>query len=516
LLSDYVLEPFQSIGVDHGADFLTSASFDQRLLYAAPTGTGKSVILLKLQERLKDLWIITPREEIVDGMLEKLTGLDDEDRKALDPLEYQLATPIKLRNRLLDGRISGIQKAAFDEAHHHNANSWQQVGLLTGLCPSVGYTATPYRGSPKSTREFRERWGEPQWLITYQEAVDCGYISMPTFEVLPLVDDDVIDVQGGEFTVTSIESETVDRLGDLANQARKWYSDRWDVPTIFAMPGSKTCEAFQRELAERGMPSVIVNAATKLRRELFNAVEEGIVALLHINIVTEGVDLRLRRLVDCAPTMSPVKWVQQLGRITRKVRCALHARSRNFAEIRDCSACRNMPQPQYICTNRNILRHSYALDGCVPTKAVVDAEKCFPPGKRDHARAIGLEAIGRFKPTTTKLLDGSTLYVYSVSAAVGPIVTDYCCLVHPTKAPVWTAKVNVKKEDGTRDWGKWRECEAPTDIRGFSSTSSKEPSPKQMAWWLRSAAWHGLDPSQEVNRKSFQALPVMADTGVQF
>jgi hypothetical protein len=516
LLADYALEPFQEVAVDHGANFLSTSDVGALQLYSAPTGVGKSIIELMIQQRLQDPWIITPRDEIIDGMLEKLTGLDSDARRAIEPLDYQLATPIKLRNRLLDGRISRIPRAIFDECHHHNASSWQQVGLLTGLCPSIGYTATPYRGSPKSTREFRDRWGEPLPLITYQEAEDSGYISMPEFSTLPLVDDDVIDIQGGEFTITSIESETVDRMGDLAEHCRPWYTDRWDVPTIFAMPGSVTCLKFQEELARRGMPSVVVAAATKLRRDVFDAVEAGVLALIHINIVTEGVDLLLRRLVDCAPTMSPVKWVQQLGRITRKVRCPRHARSRNFREIRECDACRAMPRPKYICTNRNLLRHAYALEGCVPVSAVVESEKRWPPSQRNHTRAIGLEAIGRFKPTTTKLLDGATLYVYSVSAAVGPIVTDYVCLVHPTKEPIWVAKVNVKKEDGARDWGNWAVCEAPLDIAGFASTSSKELSEKQMKWWKRSARSMGLDPDQEVTRKSFQPLPVMADTGVRF
>src|SRR5262249_6867551 len=135
------------------------------------------------------------------------------------------------------------------------------------------------------------------------------------------------------------------------------------------------------------------------RRLAFKATEACVAALLHINIVTEGVDLKLRRLVDASPTMSPVKWVQQFGRITRPVAEGERA-------------------PEYVCTNRNVLRHAYALEGAVPVAAVVEAEKVFPRSERAHVRALGLEAIGRFKPTQLKLTNGSTAHFYSLSCVL--------------------------------------------------------------------------------------------------
>ena len=92
-------------------------------------------------------------------------------------------------------------------------------------------------------------------------------------------------------------------------------------------------------------------------------------------------------------------------------------------------------------------------------------------------------------------------------------MVEFCCLVPPGKAPIWASKVNGKKEDGTRDWGTWQKCEAPNDITGFASLGQREPSEKQRNWWSRSAAHFGLDPTQELTKKCFQALPVLKDTG---
>ena len=478
---------FQLVGIDHAVEFLRTAQPGQRQAYAAPTGVGKSVVELGVREAFPDLWIVTPREEIIDGLLDKLGCAGD------DPERHRICTPVKLRNRLLAGEFRPSH-LLFDEAHHHNAETWQQIDLLTGLAPSVAYTATPYRGTPKGTREWLERWGEPIWLISFEEAVAEGYISMPTFEILPLVDDDEVTVSSsGEFDVVSLDAATVDRLGDMADYTRCWYSEKWDRSTVFAMPSTATCVRLQQEMARRGLPTAVISSGTprEERKLIFAACRERVLALLHINIVSEGVDEPFRRLVDLAPTMSPVKWVQQLGRITRPTEA----------------------RPEYICTNRNILRHAYALEGLVPLPALAECEKQFGPTKRAHGRVLGLEAIGRFKPAYVQMLDGTRTYVYALSVLRDSKVVEYACLVPANREPVWATKVSKINDDRTRDWGHWERCEPPADVRGFASVAGREPSDKQAAWWQRSAARFGIDPEAKVDRKSFVALPVLTNIG---
>lgn len=483
----FIPYPFQHLGIDHAVNVLRTDG--PPTLYAAPTGCGKSIIELAVQEQFEGCWIVTPREEIAAGMLDKL-GYPD-----ADMLEHKIATPVRLRNRLLDGRLRHPSYLIIDEGHHHSADTWQQLDILSGLCPSIAYTATPYRGSPRATKALLDHWGNPVWLITYQEAAAEGYIKLPDFQMLPLVDDDVVEVVNGEFSITSLDSATVDRLGDVADHAKAWYSGLWDKPTVFAVPSTACAMRLTQELLKRGLLCVRVDAATPKadRYAAFQATVERITALVHINIVSEGIDLPLRRLVDLAPTMSPVRWVQQLGRITRPTG----------------------EQPEYVCTNRNLLRHAYALDGAVPVSAVIDAEKALPPAARAHTRVLGLEAIGRFKPTNVKLLSGLRLSVYSLSTTVQSVVVEYCVLVHPVHEPVWAVKVNTVI-DGVKQYGSWKLCDPPDNAHGFNSVGPKELSEKQARWWLRSAARYGLDPEQEITRKNFQTLPVLADTGTRF
>jgi len=478
--------PFQAAAIADATEFLRNATPGQRRLYSSPTGTGKSVMEAGILEALPGGVVVTPRQEIVDGLVDK----------GVDP--GCIYTPVALRNRLFDGRVAAPRYFLLDESHHESAKTWQQLDILSGLVPACGFTATPYRGSPRSTREFLERWGEPVPIITYPEAAAGGYISLPTFDVVPLVDDDTIEVRGGEFAVESVDSAMCDRLSDLAEHCRQYYSGQWDRPTVVALPSRSLCARMREELARRGVPSAVVDAETPREERLvaFAAAKARVLALLHVNILSEGVDMPLRRLIDASPTMSPVRWVQQLGRITRPV------------------APGEAP-PAYMCVCRNLLRHAYALEGCVPPEATAKVERVFPPSDRSHARVVGLEAIGRFRPTTVELLSGNKLYVYAFVAPVGTAVFEYCVLAHPTQSPVWAAKVNTV-QDGVRQYGSWRACDAPEGIRGFASVSKRSLTEKQLNWWRRSAARFGIDPTQDVDLKKFVVLPVCKDLNLYF
>jgi superfamily II DNA or RNA helicase len=183
----YELRDYQQKTAADAASWLTSASPGQRKLYASPTGTGKSIMELAVQASVSDsesdTWIVTPRIEIVAGMLEKAghSVAELSEQKLVDlAWDLRITTPIRLRNAMLEGRMpSPPTRLIIDECHHHNADTYGQIDLLAGTCPAVGFTATPYRGSPRSTAAFREAWGDPTWSLTYPEAVAPGTCPCP-------------------------------------------------------------------------------------------------------------------------------------------------------------------------------------------------------------------------------------------------------------------------------------------------------------------------------------------------
>ena len=484
------LRIYQELFVEHARSVLLAGG---SRLYTSPTGTGKSVMEIALQDRLlaegANPWLITPRLEIIEGILEK-RGLETKElseARLVDlAIQYRTSTPIRFRNALLAGEILPPSHLIIDEGHHTLATTYQEILCLCGGCPAVLVTATGYRGTPAGTADLRRQWGEPIEVLSLPEAVENGWLSFPTVRLEPLLDDDQVEISNGEFVVSQLEhavADTFDRVVELC--------PAWDRPTMFALPGRESARLLHERFGGR---TVYVDGDTSRedRRDAFRACVACEKGLVQIGVVSEGVDLPIRRLIDLAPAMSPVKWMQQLGRITRPV---------GPGEA----------PPEYVCTNRNLLRHAYLLHGVLPPAIVREHQQAFGLGKRAGVRVVGLEGLGRFAGAELPLADGSTGLMYCVSAVEGANVTEYACLVSPgDPEPIWATKRNVRHEEGTA-YGRWIACEAPEGLQGFSSVPPKQMSDKQKAWWKRSASRHGLDGDAVPTRKSFAALPVLSD-----
>lgn len=446
---------------------------------------------LECQKACPGSWIITPRVEIIRSMI----GDGTQSMRELLELGFErhITTPIRFRNRLMSGMNLSIPALIIDEAHHSSAETYQQLEILSGLCPVVGFTATPFRGTPQGTKLYREAWGEPVWAITYPEAVEEGYISLPTCKIEPLVDDDLIEIVNGEFNVVRLTSATMSKLDDIAKIVQVI-----DMPTMYALPNTQLC----RELAARmKVPCDVITQASSYaeRQRAFDNVVHCRSVLLQIAVVSEGVDLPIRRLVDCSPTMSPVKWLQLFGRITRKS---------------------NDVHPEYVCTNRNFLRHCYLLDGLAPVEAVKAATTLFPTSKRSNARSIGLESVGQFKANTFPLLNGMKGSLYLVSTVKDQTTVQYACICLPhVEETMWAMRVNEHIEynaERNRIYGTWHECEAPDNLSGFATIKTSTISEAQRKWWVNSAARFGLDPKAEVTSRVFQILPILKDLRKSF
>ncbi len=501
-IGGFVLRDYQQAAVDHVCTWAETARVGDSMLIAAPTGVGKSIVELAIQARL-DWPIITPRLEIARGFLQK-QGQDPETLNELVEAcsRLNIHTPIRLRNRLFRGEIPHIPGLIVDEGHHGTAASYRDDWVAAGMPPTVLLTATPYRGTSRSTKLFLEQWGEPTWMITLREAAERGDISIPTIEILPLVDDDIIQLNStGEFDVESLESATVDRLADMARiAADRWYANgEWDRTTVFTLPTVALAQRMAAELENLGACSMAISAKTtnSERRFIFAALVLRKVAMCQVAVVGEGVDLPIRRLIDLAPVMSPVKFMQQLGRETRPV---------GPGEA----------LPEYIGTNRNLLRHSYLLEGLVPAVKIAEAAEAFGgPGTRAGGRALGLEHLGRFKAVNVKLIDGNVAQLYMLVDSSNGRLVEYACVAHPLLAdPIWAHRqhANVGTE---RQWAHWQPCAPPGELKGFVSQSPRPPSPKQEAWWVKSAKWHGLDPDVKLTRKNFSMLPLCKDLGLR-
>jgi hypothetical protein len=456
--------------------------------------------MLEVHATRPDSFIISPSLAILGGMLRKLTGVDPatlgqkqfEDRC----LENRMATPIKARNLLAAGQLDPLPGMwQFDEAHHTLADTYL---LISVMCPGrkVGWTATPFRGSPGATIAWRKLWDEIVPVLTYPEAAAGGFIAIPTPSVQPLADDDQLAIANGDFTVTSAAELMYSRLDDLIEISRPWHcTGTWDRVTGYVLPGVEIARDLTARLTAAGLPAILIDADTPWaeRQTVLAANLRREVAIVSIGVLAEGVDHAFRRLVDCAPTMSPVKALQVWGRVMRPV-------------------APGEPSPELICCNRNVERHLYLLSGCWPPAVLTQAQKAFGNvSKRIGARVLGLEALGRLKAAELPLADSSRGLMWCFAAAEGLGVRQYAVLLHPASSePVVATRVN-----GDGGYGRWEPCDLPELEGGWASVSPAVLTEKQRNWWQRAAARYGLDPHYEPDRRQFAALPVLANLNLR-
>lgn len=491
------LRDYQILAVSDARRWIAQAKPGDKKCYAAPTGSGKSIIELTLLEQLPRWLLITPRIEIIRGMLEKLNlPVPKSDESVVDVAwEQRITTPIRLRNKLARGEMTWQPEGLLiDEGHHAEADTYQEVDIMLDRVPAICFTATPYCGSAKATIAFKNKWGKPTWAITYSQAAQREYISIPRCTVQPLVNDDIIEVQNGEFQISRLTEETCSAAEGIVELCKQFFNgSNVDRPTIVSLPSKECCYTIAAIFKSHGLPAEVITEETKGRQEILRRCLAGECFLLQINVISEGVDAPFRRLVDCRATMSPRLFVQQLGRIMRPT---------------------DIP-PEYICTNRNLERFCYLLDGILPSDTIIQAQTAFDGGvsSRFASRVLGLETLGRFKPAELPLKDGTTGIMYNLQAIEGAKVVEYAVLISPTKPdPIIARKIIPINPDGTRSYKtKWEECELPEDLIGYASAGNTSLTQPMKNWWDKSAESRGLDPFATVTRKNFQALPVLSD-----
>lgn len=497
----FTLRPYQKDMVADAVEFFASARPGDRRLYSSPTGTGKSVMELALLSAAgPGTVLLTPSLGIIAGMLDKLGVVAEGETAVLREAEARnIWTPVRLRNRLADAVVARPARFIIDEAHHDAAGTYQHIHALCNNRPAVGLTASPFRGTPQGTAAFHKSWNDEIYqLLSYTDAAQQGYIAAPTINVWPLVDDDVIEVANGEIKVRAASDAVRSRMADLVECCKQFVSaDRWDRPTMFSFPSVECAEAASMFFGAAGLPVVVVTGDTGYaeRQNAFARCIDRTAALLQVRVVSEGVDLPIRRLIDCSPTLSPVLWLQQVGRIMRPTE----------------------QPPDYICTNRNLERHAYLLDGLVPAEKIGTAQQAFgSPSKRAGARAIGLEALGRFKATPLPMVGGVQGVMYAITCVDAGVKREFVALAHPSVPDVlYATRENVREGGVVVAYGRWRQIEALPDLTGYASAPGSPVTDKQQSWWRRSANRVGLDADATPNRRQFVALPVLTDLGVR-
>jgi len=268
---------YQENFIAHRNHHLLSDETRQRILYSAPTGSGKSFMFLDALGSDPFGWGITNRLEIVADMLKKCgEDVSELSTAALVDLayEYRISTPIRYRNMLKNGEVPFLPWRLYvDEAHHLLADTGKDIQAFLPAVSIAGLTATPFRGTPRGTAEFLAGWDRVVTILDIPTAAEQGIMTIPEITIWPLVDDDEILVVAGEFSATSAGDMGITRNRELCQQIVRtnWVnrsstdSDMpfmWDKPTIFAVSTREQANDLRQQCEYHVIPTATVTQET--------------------------------------------------------------------------------------------------------------------------------------------------------------------------------------------------------------------------------------------------------------
>lgn len=405
-------------------------------IVALPTGTGKSIVIAEFILRSLTQW---PSTRIM--IATHVKELVDQDHKEL--LELWPTAPagiysagLKRRDTHLPITFCGIASVAHrtedfgridllivDECHmisHREETMYcKAIAALRRTNPHlrvIGLSATPYRlglGMLTEGSLFTHISTDYTSFENFNRLVDDGFIC----PLVPRKTETELSVEGvgiqnGEFIAKqlqeAVDKERITRAALEEAVACGAGRRHWLVFTT----GTKHADHARDILTELGVPAVSVHSDLPGGSEerdrnirLFKAGEVG--AMVGVNVFSTGFNFRP---IDCItflrPTMSPVFWVQALGRGTRpcpetgKENCLVldfAANTRRLGPINDPVLPRkkgkkgNGMVPYKVCPACNTYNHARARF-CIQCKAE------FPQTFAGSTTASTEELIKREKP----------------------------------------------------------------------------------------------------------------------
>lgn len=304
-----------------------------------PTGTGKSLVIADLADRLRSrggvVWVVTHVKELIVQNLSTLeryagtsgvgvvcSGLNRKDEGE----SVTFSTVQSLAARVSRGAIAKPPDIVIvDEAHRiplgEGGKLYNSVLGSFRDARRVGFTATPWRLD--NGRIYGDHPGAWFNTLAYEksvsEMVELGYLCpLVGVETEIQLDLSGIDKSAGDYVQKQVgEKQTDSWLAAVVKSVLRLAHNRNHVavycPTVEA--AEHTAEAFR----VAGWPSGVVTGATKNRHEVIDEWKSrGTRVLCSVDVLTTGFDHPALDCIVCLrPTESSSLWCQIMGRATR-------------------------------------------------------------------------------------------------------------------------------------------------------------------------------------------------------
>lgn len=302
----------------------------KRILLQLPTGGGKSAIgchlLYGALARGRRGLVIAHRQELISQFhvaLKRDWSIDagvirSGDSRANPAAACQLASLQTLVRR----DLPFADLVLIDEAHRAPAESYQQILQQYPDAFVVGLTATPSRLDGKP---LRETWDRIVVGATYSELIAYRGQSGERAIVRPemwrgkkLPDLAKIKTVAGEYSGAELGQAMGLIVGDVVESWKQHARGRATVAFATSIEHSIELAAKLREAGARSR-HIDGRSSDDDRWQALVDLETGkLDVICNVDVLSEGWDQpRVKCLLDCAPTMSLVKFLQRAGRILR-------------------------------------------------------------------------------------------------------------------------------------------------------------------------------------------------------
>lgn len=298
----------------------------------APTGSGKTVLVskflerLRQEERLPTTVIVVPTAHLKIQTLQELKDKGFKGRVQLhesgkkhDPraeviiiTQQGFARQLSAGGSSLDAERTGL--VIFDEAHHIGGERTKEV--INAKLPHagiIGVTASPdYDAKRKLAHHLPDLIHE----ITNDEAVEWGLIAPYQTILLPTHGDMSFVVPSGkDYHQYMLEKAT--NTSPRNHLIARFLVDNFlDQLVIANVNTVKHAEALAEIMRGYGKDTLAVSGSTKNLEQVLNGFREReITGLVHAKVIGEGVDLvPVEVVANVASTLSEVREKQRVGR----------------------------------------------------------------------------------------------------------------------------------------------------------------------------------------------------------
>ena len=320
-----ILRPYQE--ADLARIRAAYASGRRRVLYAAPTGSGKtrifSTVVAGAAARGNRVTILGHRDEIVRQICDALTelgvahGIIAAGYPELPEMPVQVASVATLVRRL--HRLDPVPDlCVVDEAHHAAARTWGRIIEAVPEAKILGVTATPQRLDGKGLSDIFDT------LIigpSVEALIEQGHLSpFTTYAPAREVDLSKVRTRAGDFAVDEL-AETMSEGVIITAAVDEYVRLCPGVPAIAFCVDIAHSELVAAAFAARGFRAAHVDGTTPAaeRRTLIAALGTGeIQVLCNCGLISEGLDVPVvTAAILLRPTKSLALHLQQVGRALR-------------------------------------------------------------------------------------------------------------------------------------------------------------------------------------------------------